>query len=108
MRLELEFVPVRVVRHDGPQDFQQFFTACVQRPQLHFAIVGHDLQGRARGCDIPARVPPGIFISRGKVNATVPIEIAQKMFQASAKVGLGYGASDFDPVRSLIAVFAHG
>jgi hypothetical protein len=75
---------------------------------LHFAIVCDDLERRARGSDIPARVPAGILISRRKVNATVPIEIAEKMLQAFPEVGLGNFTYDFDPVRSLIAVFAHG
>src|SRR5581483_9413599 len=98
---------MREFRQHGAKDLQEFFTAGVQRPELGFAIVRDDLERRTGGSDVPARIPPGILVSRGKINPTVPIQIAQKMYQALTEISLGESARDFDPVRSQIAVFTH-
>src|SRR5215475_2136774 len=89
------------------QNSRQKPSTLIQWTQFDRAIVGHDLQRRAIGCDIPARIPPGILVSRGKVNPTMTIQIAKNVFEALAEVSLGGLAGDLDPVGGRIAVFAH-
>ena len=81
--------------------------ARIERAELEAPVVGDDFQRRAGGGDIPARVSPGILVSRGKIDPTVVVQIAQKVRQPLPEIGLRNGAGDLDPVGSRIAVFAH-
>ena len=50
--------------------------------ELEAPVVGHDLDGRAGGRDVPARVPPGILVSRGEVNSAMAVQVAQQVLGA--------------------------
>ena len=106
-RFLAEFLPMRMACQHRPQNFGNLFAARIQRPEFDAAVVRDDFERRAGRRDIPARVPPGIFISRGEVDPTVLIEVAQQMRQSLPEVRLGDCAGDFDPVGSRIAVVAH-
>src|ERR1035437_9145913 len=89
------------------EHLQDLAAALIERTELDAAVVGDDLERRTSGADVPARVSPGILVSRGEIDPTVAVQLAREVRQPSSVDDLRDGASDLDPVGSLIAVFAH-
>jgi hypothetical protein len=81
--------------------------ALIERAYFHAAVIGNDLERRAKRRDIPARIPPGEFIPRREVNATVMVELAREVFEAFTEAGPANGARDHNPVGSRVAMIAH-
>src|ERR1035441_3982292 len=79
------------------EQFGDLVAALIERPKLHAAVVGDDFEGWASGRDIPARVSSGELISRRKINATVLIQLAQKVCQSLAETDFRDGACDHNP-----------
>ena len=106
-RFEAELFPVGVAGQHRMEHLEDLAAALIERVELDAAVVGDDLERRTSGADVPARISPGILVSRGEINSTVAIQLARQVRQPSSVDHLGDGASDFDPVGSRIAVFAH-
>src|SRR6516165_2948591 len=97
-----------MVREYGLEQPGDLFAAAIQGAKLDASVERHDLKRRASGGDVPTRVPPGILVSRGKIDPTVTVQVALQVLQAPAEIGLRNGAGDLDPVGSRITMFAHG
>ena len=106
-RFEAELFPMGMAGQHGMEHLEDLAATLIERAELHAAVVGDDLEGRAGGADVPTRISPGILVSRGKINPTVPIQLACEVRQPSSVDDLRDRASDLDPVGSRIAVFAH-
>src|SRR5208283_3852291 len=87
--LPTEFLPMRMPLERRMEQLRDAAAALIERAELHAAVARHDLQRRTGGGDVPARVPPGILVSRRQVDATVPVQIAQEVPQALTVTGPG-------------------
>ena len=72
-----KLLPMRILRQHRIQQPRNHPAPFIQRVKLHSPVVGHDFEWRAHRRDIPARVSPGILVSRGKINAAAAVEIVQ-------------------------------
>ena len=90
------------------QHLIQPLAAKIERTKVHIAVDRDNLQGRARGGEIPARVSPGKLIAGGKVGAAARVQILQKMLQPPFEVDLGNHAGNGDTASSGISEFGHG
>ena len=55
--------PVRMLFENRQQHLIQHLAAKIQRAELYVAVHGDDFERRARGGEIPARIPPWEFVS---------------------------------------------
>jgi len=59
-----EFGPVRMIAQNRREHAVDGRTAFVQWPESHLALETDEFERRTDGDDVPARVPPRVFVSR--------------------------------------------
>jgi hypothetical protein len=67
---------MRMIGEHGVKDSSDSPTALIERAELDAAVPGGDFERRTDRAEVPTRVPPGIFISRGEVDASTAVEFA--------------------------------
>ncbi len=72
-RFRAERFPMRMRSQQRQQHLAEHLSAWVQRTELDAAVVRDDLERRADGGDIPARITSRIFVSGGQIDAAVPV-----------------------------------
>src|SRR3989442_9983752 len=98
---------MRVLLENGAQHLVQHFAAQVERTQFHITVYRDDLEQRARGGEVPARIPSWKFISGGQIGAAMRVQVLQKAFQSLFVAGFRDHAGDGDTAASEIPEFAH-
>ena len=66
----------------------------IERGEDHLAVARRDLEWRSQRSDVPTRIPPRKFITGGKVDAALRIELAQQRVQTPAERDFGMRALD--------------
>jgi hypothetical protein len=55
--------------------------ALVQGPECHVPLKTDQFERGLDGNDVPARIPPRVFISRRQINAAKTVELAEETIQ---------------------------
>lgn len=67
-----------VVSGEGAADhLAEHFATLAEGVEIDLTSGGDDFNGRGDAGDVPARVPPGILVSRGEVEAAEAVELSE-------------------------------
>ena len=105
---EAEVLPMRVVCQRWQEHFIQRSSAIVQRANLDVALKADDLNGWAKAGNIPARVPPGVFVSGRQVDPAVTVKVTPKAFETMFKRDSGGRACDNNAAARGVLQLRHG
>src|SRR5690242_13341863 len=81
--------------------------AVVQRPDLEISPEADDLNRRADGSDIPARISFRILIAGRKINPAMPVQVAKQVLQPLLKRALRRCAAYGDAARCRVLQQRH-
>src|SRR5579872_979771 len=98
---------MRIALENRMQHAVEQFAALIQGAKLDLAVDGDDLERRARGGEIPARISAGEFVSGREVYAAAGGQIFQEAGEAFLERDFGGDAGDGDTGSSGIFEFAH-
>ncbi len=100
-------IPVRVGFEDAVQHAVQSPAAVIERAEGNFAVLRDDFDGRGERGDVPTRVASRKFVTGGKIDAALRVELAQQGFQAALVGDLGEGPLDQDAGGRCVRFGAH-
>src|ERR1700694_2937932 len=96
------------MRREGRLDnLVQRLAARVERADGDVPFARDDLDRRRHRGHVPARITPWEFVTGGKINAALRVQLLQKTPQTPAVSHVGNSARDGDAARGGIALGAH-
>ena len=98
-----ERLPMGMAGEEPDEHLAEDFAAPVEGTELYFSSPSDDFEGRFHRCDIPSRVPPGILVSRGKIEAAKAVQVLKQTTETLFVGDLAQVPGDRDAAFGFVA-----